>query len=223
MRSFRGVAVAALLALDVSAAAAQSTRHFYDSWFWGLKGGAMFYQVQSVQGTAIAPGVGLDWMITRTHGGLYVAYDQSFLTDQVALNDSVGPTAFTPNGRLVDLNGMRRFTMLGMLFPMPSYRFQPYFGLGGQLSYIARAEPQGSFANRVQQDLVLSTITQFRACTTPLVMLGLQWRLPMVSAFVQGTAVPANDNFFLFTGTAWRSTAEAGLRYNIGSSIDRMR
>ena len=39
MRAIRVLAAAPLVVLDVSAAAAQSTRHFHDSWFWGVKGG----------------------------------------------------------------------------------------------------------------------------------------------------------------------------------------
>src|SRR5258705_11453702 len=51
MRVIRGLAVAALVALDVSVASAQAERHFKDSWFWGVQGGAMTYQVMSATGT----------------------------------------------------------------------------------------------------------------------------------------------------------------------------
>jgi len=223
MRAFRGIAVGLLLALDVSAAAAQSTRHFKDSWFWGAKGGAMMYQVQSVNGTALAPTAGLDWLITRTHGGLYVAYDYAFFNEAVLVNDSVGPTAFTPTGRQVNLKDMHRWTMLGMLFPIPSYRMQPYVGFGFSLSYIPTAEAVGTYASRLQQDLVLNTISTFRASASPHVMLGLQYRLPMISVFGQANATSASQNFFLYTGSRWRTMLEAGARYNIGSAIDPMR
>lgn len=222
MRAFRGFAVAALLALDVSAVAAQSTRHFKDSWFWGVKGGGMLYQVQS-DAAALAPTTGIDWLITRTNGGLYVAYDYAFFNQTVVVNDSVGPTAFSVDGRTVDLKGMHRMTIAGMLFPMPSYRLQPYVGLGASLSYVANAEPRGAYASRLQQDLVLATIQDFRAVASPLFMLGMQWRLPMISAFGQATATQASPNFFLYTGARWRTALEGGIRYNIGSSIDPMR
>lgn len=223
MRAFRGIAVVALLAIDVGVAAAQSTRHFKDSWFWGVKGGALFYNVQSRQGITMAPMVGGDWLITRTNGGLYVAYDYSFFNESVLVNDSVGPTAFSVDGRQVNLSGMHRLTMLGMLFPMPTYRLQPYFGLGAALSYIGGAEAQGAYASRLQQDLVLSTIAEFRSSASPVAMLGLQWRLPLLSAFAQASATQASSNFFLYTGNRWRTSVEGGVRYNIGSSIDPMR
>lgn len=224
MRWFRGFAVAAVLALDVGAAAAQSTRHFKDSWFWGMKGGGMFYQVQSDPNGSLAPLAGLDWVITRTNAGLYVSYDYVYFNQaSVLVNDSVGPTAFSPAGRQVDLYSMHRLMLLGMLFPMPAYRLQPYFGLGASLNYIGGATARGAYANRTQQDLVLSTITEFRAAASPTAMIGLQWRLPFVSAFGQATATQAQQNFFLYNGSRWRTSVEGGLRYNIGSSIDRMR
>lgn len=224
MRSFRGFAIAAVLALDVSVAAAQSTRRFTDSWFWGVKGGGTFYQVQSDPNGSLAPLAGLDWMITRTNGGLYVSYDYAYFNQAAVLvNDSVGPTAFTPTGREVDLYSMHRVMLLGMLFPMPSYRIQPYAGLGASLNYIGGATARGTYANRTQQDLVMATITEFRASVSPTAMVGLQLRLPFVSAFGQATATQAQQNFFLYTGSRWRTSVEGGLRYNIGSSIDRMR
>ena len=131
MRAIRALTVAALVALDVSVAAAQSTRHFKDSWFWGLKGGITSYQVQS-NPQAYAPMAGIDWLITRTNGGLYVSFDHSFFTrDSVFVNDSLSPLDTVP--RTIILSGLRRFTIAGMLFPMQSYRLHPYIGFGASL------------------------------------------------------------------------------------------
>jgi len=221
MRAIRTLAVAALVALDVSAAAGQNTRHFKDSWFWGVKAGETFYQVQS-HPNGLAPLGGIDWLITRSRGGLYVSFDHSFLTrDSVFVNDSLSPLDTVP--RTVRLSGLRRFTLAGMLFPMQSEHIQPYFGLGIALNHLAKADPQGGYRNGTQQALVLATVQQFRSAAAPIVILGGQVKLTRFSAFGQATATPANDNFFLFTGTNWRTTVEGGLRYNVGSSIDRMR
>lgn len=221
MRAIRALAVAALVALDVSAAAAQSTRHFKDSWFWGLKAGETFYQVQS-HPNGLAPLGGVDWLITRTNGGLYVSFDHSFLTrDSVFVNDSLSPLDTVP--RTVHLSGLRRFTLAGMVFPMQSYRLHPYAGLGVALHHVAKATPMGAYRNGTQQQLVLATVQQFRSAASPVVILGAQYRLLSFSAFGQATATPANENFFLYTGSNWRTTVEGGVRYNIGSSVDRMR
>ncbi len=222
MPSIRAVAVAALVALDVSAAAAQSTRGFKDSWFWGVKGGAMMYQVMSdTVGSAIGPEVGIDWLITRSKGGLYVSFDQTFFDQWVFVSDSVSPLDTVP--RQVNLSGMRRFSLVGMLFPLETTFMQPYVGLGVAMHHIAKAEAVGTYRNGTQQNLVESTIQQFRSTASPLFMIGTQLKLPFVSVFGQLTATAADRNFFLFTGSNWRTSGEAGIRYNVGSSIDKMR
>jgi hypothetical protein len=224
MRAIRALAVAALVALDVSAAAAQSTRGFKDSWFWGLKGGGMFYQVMSDaegDGSLGAMG-GMDWLITRTRGGLYASFDYLYFKNQsVFVNDSISPLDTVP--RQVFLSGMRRVTLAGMVFPLQTHWIQPYAGAGIAFNHISKAEPVGTFRNSLQSQLVQATISEFRSSATPIVILGTQLRLLHTSAFGQATASPAHDNFFLFTGNNWRVSFEGGLRYNFGSSIDRMR
>lgn len=224
IRALAVVALVALVALDVNAAAAQSTRHFSDSWFWGLKGGGLFYQVQSDgDGGALAPLVGADWLITRKSGGLYMAVDHAFFNQFVFVNDSVSPTNVTLGGRRVDLRNMYRVTMAGMLFPLQKKFIQPYLGFGASLSSIAESTPQGTFATPTQENLVAQTVLQFKTAASPVFILGTQLRLPLASAFGQVTATRSYGNFFLYTGQGWRATVEGGLRYNIGSSIDRMR
>ena len=222
MRAIRSLTVAALIALDVSAAAAQSTRHFEESWFWGAKGGIMSYQVQSSP-NSLAPTGGIDWLITRKKGGLYAAFDHAFFSrDSVFVNDSVSPLDTVP--RAVMLSGMRRFTLAGMLFPYDGTRVHPYFGLGVALSSVANVEPRGTFRNAAHQNLVLSTIAQFKTVASPVVIVGSQLRLFWVSAFAQATASPTYNNFFLFDPeNVWRTSVEVGFRYNVGSSVERMR
>lgn len=222
MRSIRALAVAALVALDVSAAAAQSTRGFKDSWFWGVKGGAMMYQVMSdTTGGALGPVAGMDWLITRTNGGLYVSVDQTFFNQWVLVSDSISPLDTVP--RQVNLSGMRRFSLVGMLFPLQTAFMHPYVGLGVAIHHIPKAEAVGTYRNSTQANLVESTIQQFRSSASPLFMIGTQLKLPLISVFGQITTTAADRNFFLFTGSNWRTSGEAGIRYNVGSSIDRMR
>lgn len=223
MRAIRALAVAALVAVDVSVAAAQSTRHFHDSWFWGAKVGAMAYQVQSDVDGGLAPMAGADWLITRRHGGLYVAGDYTIFSERVFVNDSINPVDVTPGGRLTDIEDMIRFTFAGMLFPLESQRFSPYAGIGITLSSIIGAEAQGTFVNRTQENLVLTTIQTFKTTVQPNLIAGAQLRLPFLSIFGHTTITRANNTFFLFTQPSWRMTFETGVRYNLGSSIDRLR
>lgn len=222
MRALRGVAVAALVAVSAGAADAQATRNFKDSWFWGLKGGAMFYQVQSDPDGSLSPLGGIDWLITRTRGGMYASFDHTFFKDKIVfVNDSLSPVDTVP--RTVFLSGMRRFTLAGVFFPYQRKYVQTYAGLGATLNQIAKAEPVGTYRSPAQERLVASTVRQFRTSATPLVLIGGQLRLLYASAFAQASFSPATSQFFLFTGNNWRTTFEGGLRYNIGSSIDRMR
>ena len=222
MRAIRVLAVAALVVVDVSAASAQSTRHFHDSWFWGAKVGAMAYQVQSNTG-GLAPMAGVDWLITRKHGGLYVAGDYSVFSEQVMVNDSINPIDVTPGGRATDIEDMFRLTFAGMLFPLENQRFSPYIGMGMTLSSIVGANAQGTYVNRTQENLVLTTIQNFKTTVQPNLITGAQLRLPFVSIFGHATVTRSNNTFFLFTEPSWRMTFETGVRYNIGSSIDRLR
>lgn len=240
MRAFRALAVAAaLIAVHASDAGAQVARGFKDSWFWGVRGGGLLYSSYSNTNEPIAPMAGADWLITRTHGGLYVGFDYSFFNTSVVVNDSVHPddacsppTAVRTACRDVNMNNMRRFTMAGVLFPLQSKFIQPYIGFGVALNHIGDAEPDTlayvadfgvPYRNRLQFELVNATIQTFRTSTTPLFMLGTQMRLPMVSVFTQFTASPAHTNFLLSNGRPYRLTLEMGARYNAGSSIDRMR
>lgn len=222
MKAIRALAIAAVVALDVGTADAQSTRGFKDSWFWGVKGGGMLYQVMSDPDGSLGPLGGIDWMITRTKGGLYASFDYLYFRDQiVAVNDSVSPLDTVP--RRIFLTGMRRFTVAGMFFPIQTRAFHPYAGLGFALNHIHEVEPEGQYRNSTQRALVLATAQEFRTAVTPIVIVGTQLKLLYVSAFGQLTFSPAHDNFFLFTGNNWRSSLEGGIRYNIGSSIDRLR
>ena len=223
MRAIRVLAVAALVVGDVSAASAQSTRHFHDSWFWGAKGGMLTYQVQSDPGLGMAPLAGADWLITRKRGGLYVGFDYSILTEQVTVNDSINPIDVTPGGRVTDLKDMFRLSFAGMLFPLDNQRFNPYLGLGFALSSIVSAEAQGTYVNRTQEQLVLTTIQNFKTTVKPNFIVGSQLRLPLASIFGHISVTRANNDFFLYTGPNWRATFEGGIRYNMGSSIDRLR
>ena len=242
MRAFRALAViATLVTVDATAASAQVARGFKDSWFWGLKGGGLMYSSYAEAYPDIAPMAGADWLITRSKGGLYAAFDYAFFNTTVVVNDSVHPDDACGPGatirtscRNVYVNDMRRFTLAGMLFPLQTRLVQPYIGFGVALNHISDAEADeaayaqdfpdlGPYRNQLQFELVQATIQTYRTSTTPLFMAGTQLRLPLVSAFAHVTASPAHTNFLLSNARPFRLTLEIGARYNAGTSIDRMR
>jgi hypothetical protein len=227
MRLLRVLAAASTIAaLLAQPSAAQEGRQFKDAWFWGVKGGLLNYSSASTL-SATAPLVGAEWLITRTRGGLYVSYDQAFLTTQGAFVDRDGSGAVFLNP--VDIKDVRRLSAAAMVFPMQQPNLHPYVGLGftyyrvghAVLSATSPTTP-GSPRYALAQDSILEKKTAI----SPLLMAGAQFRLQPVSVFVHGTVSPTQKDFFLARGESSRLFyygLEFGLRYNVGSSIDRVR
>ena len=214
-----GSACAALLSQPL---AAQDGRQFKDAWFWGAKGGALLYTSASTDG-AVAPFVGGDWLITRSRGGLYVSYDQVFLKTLGSFPDR--DPSNVPFEHFVDLTNVRRLSMAGMIFPMQSPTLHPYVGAGFLFSQIASATLQGGAGSTSRYALAQDSVKIKRSSFAPQFVGGVQARLPGFSVFGQATASPTQDNFFLARtgGRAFSFSLEGGVRYNVGSSIERPR
>jgi hypothetical protein len=209
-----------LAALLPRPGAAQAGRQFKDAWFWGIKGGGMLYSSASTDNSA-APMVGAEWLITRSRGGLYVAFDQAFLSTTGAFQDRDPDSTFT---RTVALKNMRRFSIAAMVFPMQSARYHPYFGLGVALSQIGGATFESGFSNPARYAVALDSLQSKKTSFSPTMIGGLQIRMAPFSVFGQAVASPAQKNFFLYSGSGNQSfnfSLEGGIRYNVGSSIDR--
>ena len=217
MRLFRSPLLGlALLSALPTIGSAQAGRLFKDSWFWGAKTGVMSYSTKAVE-NAVAPMVGGEWLITRTRGALYVSYDQTFFNNDSAIQDILN----TNGVRIVNMDDMRRVTFAALAFPKEYIGFRPYGGLGVALNFIQTATPRGSFVSASQANDIAATVEDQRTRASVLVMVGVQAQYSRWSLFGQGTMMPAHAQF-LING---RSTyfLEGGLRYNIGSSIERIR
>ena len=224
MRSIKTFAGAALLAVSISTVASgQAGRPFHDSWFWGLKSGAMSYGsydplAPTVGKYNLAPFAGVDWLITRTNGGLYMSFSQAFVkTTGVILN---GPTSADSGYRAVDASGLRRFDLMAMAFPGQYVRFHPYIGFGFSFKYVSDAEPAGPFPSQKQVDYAASAVNDVKAGMGPAFIGGAQYRLKRVSVFGQAIMSSVGKDFLLANGHTMSLSAEFGLRYNIGTSID---
>jgi hypothetical protein len=225
-----GIAIA-LVGLLPQSAQAQQGRHFENAWFWGLKGGAMVYQMGDawlVSDQAVfrlsptssnrsAGSLGIDWMITRRRGGAYISFDQGFMDRQIVLARARGSDT---TATAVDLQNLRRVIVAGMVFPPRLRWVRPYAGLGAAMMQVATADPRQAVGD---EDAFLfdQMITEYRTQVTPVVILGGQAEVPYFSVFAQGTAIPTHDRSFLKSSNAFNFSFEIGLRYNVGSSIDR--
>jgi len=56
---------------------------------------------------------------------------------------------------------------------------------------------------------------------SPFGIVGVQYRFTGISVFGQATANPTQHNFLLYNGQSFNSSLEFGVRYNVGSSIDK--
>jgi hypothetical protein len=226
MRSMNTLgAAASLVILTAALADAQPARPFRDSWFWGIQTGVMGYNRVDTGDPALpvirsfAPTVGLDWLITRTRGGLFVSYSQAFLSTQSLILN--GPTSADTGLRIVDIRNVRRFNMVAMAFPGDFLRWHPYVGAGFSFRYLASADAQGPFTQQRQFDYASSAVNQFKAALGPAFMGGAQFRLKRLSAFGQVTLSAGERSFLLANGHSLSLASEFGVRYNVGSSIDR--
>jgi hypothetical protein len=211
-----------LAALLPQPSAAQAGRQFKDAWFWGIKGGGMLYSSASTE-HSVAPLVGAEWLITRSRGGLYVSYDQAFLSTTGTFLDRDPDSTFV---RSVNLNNLRRVSFAAMVFPLQSPKYHPYFGLGLTLNQIGGASFQTGFVNTTRYQIALDSLQSKKASFSPTMIGGLQARLSRFSVFGQAVASPVQRDFFLSSGNSGQNfnfSLETGVRYNFGSSIERTR
>ena len=217
MRLLRVLLVAtSFAALLAQPSAAQEGRQFKDAWFWGAKTGSIVYSSASTV-NAMAPLFGGEWLITRTRGGLYISFDQAYLSTQGGFmgRDASGSAAM----QFVDVSNLRRLTTAAMVFPLQQSHIYPYAGAGFTFYQLGHATLASGTSNAAAQDSILSKKT----AVSPVFLLGTQIRLMRASAFVQGFASPTQKAFFLAAPVDPRTFIfglEAGIRYNVGSRID---
>ncbi|HMI57060.1 MAG TPA: hypothetical protein VK511_03345 [Gemmatimonadaceae bacterium] len=213
MRTVRWMSsVLALVALMPAVSAAQSNRLFENAWFWGAKAGLMNFSTGIENKTA--PLVGAEWLITRNRAGLYLSAEQAFFNATGYVVDGNG----TPVN--VALKDSRRYTAALLAFPVNWGSLRPYGGVGLGLNLIQHATvDQSQITDPDQEDVIANAVHEERDRVAFLIMGGLQAQYRRFSVFGQATYMPARANFF-FSG---RSTyiLEAGIRYNVGSSIDK--
>jgi hypothetical protein len=204
--------VLALVVLTPAVSSAQSSRLFENAWFWGAKAGLMNFST-GVE-TKTAPLVGAEWLITRNRAGLYLSAEQAFFTATGYVNDGNGGPAY------VNLKDSRRYSAALLAFPVNWGTLRPYAGVGLSLNLIQHATlASGQPIDADQEDVINSEIHEQRDRVAFDIMGGVQAQYRRFSVFGQATYMPARANFF-FSG---RSTyiLEAGLRYNVGSSVDK--
>jgi hypothetical protein len=219
MRTIRGLAIAiAALALVPQVGSAQLGRRFENAWFWGAKGGLLVYSTVAAENQA-ALIFGAEWVITRRYGGLYVSFDHGLLTEQAQyLNADMLPDTSVAD---MELKDVRRYNMAAMVFPDMGRWIRPYVALGASMTQVARATNRATYTSVNEEMSTEGLIAEYKATLSPLSIVGVQLRLPLASVFAQATAMQTPQRFFLRGSNGFTYSLEAGLRYNVGSSIGR--
>ena len=214
MQKLRAVAVALVATFVVSASAnAQVRRNFDNSWFWGFKSGVNTFSLPGGGNTSTVD-LGIDWLITRSKGGLYVSGNQSVFERDVNVFDQASNTG----ERRVRVNDMRRITFAGLAFPKHFGGITPYGGIGYTIAVLGDARIFVDSTNSFPNNAFIDKVESRRSRSSILGMAGIQIQTKRAAIFAQETLLPSTPNF-LFTSVL--SFFEFGVRYNFGSAVDR--
>ena len=212
MRSIRVAAsMLALGAVMPLTAEAQEGRPFADAWFWGAKVGALSYSTARIE-NGIAPTVGADWLITRSRGALLVSVERSFFSEQATVFDPQSSTGTT----VVDVKDLTRLGFSLLAFPKPNSDLRPYFGVGLALSFVQDATIAGGGSA-----VASGALDEASSQASFQIIGGVQKQMKSLSIFGQVVALPYSSDFLLNGRAAF--ALEAGVRWNLGSSIEQMR
>jgi len=213
MQKLRAVAVALVATIVVSTSASAQMRNFDNSWFWGFKSGINSFSVPG-HGNTSTVDLGLDWLITRTKGGLYVSANQSVFERNLEFLD---PTSRTGQ-RTIRVNDLRRISLAGVAFPKHFGAITPYAGLGFTIAVLGDARVFVDSANTFPNNSFLDEVENERSRGAVMGLAGVQIQTKRAAIFAQETMLPSNRTF-LFRSVL--SFFEFGVRYNFGSSIDQ--
>ena len=213
MQKLRAVAVTLIATLFVTVgASAQEMRNFDNSWFWGFKSGINTFSAPG-RGNTSTVDMGIDWLITRTKGGLYVSGNQSIFERDITVFDNG-----TGANRTVRVNDLRRITLAGVAFPKHFGGITPYAGLGYTIAVLGDARVFVDSASAFPSNAFLDEVESMRSRSAVVGIGGIQIQASRAAIFAQETIVPSNPSF-LFSSVL--SFFEFGIRLNFGSSIDR--
>jgi hypothetical protein len=197
-------------------ASAQSSRYFDDSWFWGLKSGVASFS-PTLGGNETAATYGAEWLITRTHAGLYVSFDQANVSTTSAVLDANSSDGVRP----VSVSKLNRIGFAALAFPKRFGNVRPYAGLGLSIDLVGSAHPMVFDNENGVDDSVFERIDEEKSQAAVLGMAGVQFQVQRAAVFVQASVVPGQSGFLL--GENPLAFFEAGLRYNFGSSREGSR
>ncbi|HVF39638.1 MAG TPA: hypothetical protein VM939_07025 [Gemmatimonadaceae bacterium] len=203
-------------ALSPAAASAQRMRDFEDSWFWGVKGGVSTL-APTLGDSEAAATYGVEWLITRSRGGLYISLDEANVSTISGVFDPTAENSI----RQVQVDKLRRLSFAALAFPKRFGRFLPYGGLGVSVNVVGDAFPLASSDDETLEDAVFERVDERRSLAAFLGMAGVQMQFQKLAVFGQATVVPSNARFLLNDQPL--GFFEMGVRYNFSGSREGLR
>jgi hypothetical protein len=220
MRTISRVGRVLLIAafLPVVAAAQQAAAPIENSWFWGVGGGRIsfptyFHRVD-------APMIAADWLITRQRWALDVYGSQAYFNDSSTVQD---PN--TSGLRKASMTDLRRVGFTALVF-LPNWTwFHPYAGVGYSFNFVNQAAPIGTqFSSAAARDSAVTRVNNARALTKATLTGGAMITYHRFAPYLQYTMMPTKgSNDWLINGTGSTAFWELGLRYNFGTSIEKLK
>lgn len=220
MRTRLFVPLALVLAV-ADTSGAQQQRLFRDSWFWGAKAGVVTLSTRASPALpavrTTAPSFGGEWLITRTTGALYVAFDQAMFTTTSFVPDASSGSSI----RGVRVEDLRRFTIALLAFPRQFGSIRPYGGVGVGINLIGTASPIGTFSDASARAEVNRAIEDRKSGAAPTLIGGVHVDMRRLSFFGQASMITFTDTFLLNGSSP--IGAEFGIRYNLAPAKERPR
>ena len=213
-------ALLAVLALP-GLAQAQEGRLFKNAWFWGVKGGSFVFNSPNWE-NGFAPVVGAEWLITRSRAGLYVSGQQILNWD--GPGGSSIPDPFAASGvKQLYVSDIRSFTIGVLAFPkVIGGTIRPYGGLGfAFLNAFSTGPVLDGTESNAEIEYLNQYIDEGKYFNSLVLIAGVQIQYRRFSVFGQGTMLPQQVGSTWFYNTNHNYLLETGIRWNMGSSIDR--
>jgi hypothetical protein len=207
---------AGMLALGLGAsalAAQQKPRGNQDfRWYLGAQGGVYNFET-TAQTRGWLPEAGLHTLIIARRTGLLLQADEVIGSDEVgAYSDSLAPNG----ARTVAFNDIRRLSFALMAFPWRSH-IEPYFGVGGGISWTVNPQPQGTAGLTPSEfDAVLDETDDRSSYGYALALAGAQIRAGPVMVFGQVQATTSPPRGSIYKGATF--LGQGGVRISLGKS-----
>ena len=203
MKPLSRVALVALLCAPLARpAAAQATGGHDYRWYWGAHAGAFIYRTNAQKFYA-DPIIGINWLITKKRGALYVGGEEAFFTSDATA--SVTDPA-TGTGYTVAFSKVRRIFAGLLAFPLQGH-IEPIVGLGLSMNTVVDARANSPAGQAAANDAGNKADAW--------VLGGVQINVGKLAVFGQYVVSTSANSWLMIQE---QHSIQGGVRYSLGKS-----